>query len=180
MICVCLYVRIHTKAFVCVRVRTNQPLNTHEIKQNPIFTEGGKNLTSFCEKTYIGLINLKYMVNSRNYPIGIQYFTQFIETNAIYVDKAQFIVPLVDKARPLKTFGIIYFVVQTFGKFLTFQKLCENRSILSHFYSLYHKVDNSENFYLTGQDIVTAGVGAALFSSVLTASAMTGVDVMKR
>jgi hypothetical protein len=41
--------------------------------------------------------------------------------------------------------GIIYFVVQTFGKFKTFQKLCENRSILSHFYNLYHKVDNSVN-----------------------------------
>jgi all-trans-retinol 13,14-reductase len=37
-----------------------------------------------------------------------------------------------------------------------------------------------KNFYLTGQDIVTAGVGAALFSGVLTASAMTGVDVMKK
>jgi hypothetical protein len=43
--------------------------------------------------------------------------------------------------------GIIYFVVQTFGKFKTFQKLCENRSILSHFYNLYHKVDNSETKY---------------------------------
>jgi all-trans-retinol 13,14-reductase len=37
-----------------------------------------------------------------------------------------------------------------------------------------------KNFYLTGQDIVTAGVAAALFSGVLTASAMTGVDIMKK
>ena len=37
-----------------------------------------------------------------------------------------------------------------------------------------------KNFYLTGQDIVTAGVGGALFSGVLTASAMTGVNVMKK
>ena len=37
-----------------------------------------------------------------------------------------------------------------------------------------------KNFYLTGQDIVTAGVAAALFSGVLTATAMTGVDVMKK
>ncbi len=37
-----------------------------------------------------------------------------------------------------------------------------------------------KNFYLTGQDIVSAGVGAALFSGVLTSSAMTGVNVMKK
>ncbi len=37
-----------------------------------------------------------------------------------------------------------------------------------------------KNFYLTGQDIVTAGVAAALFSGVLTATAMTGVNVMKK
>ena len=36
------------------------------------------------------------------------------------------------------------------------------------------------NFYLTGQDIVTCGVGGALFSGVLTASAITGVNFMKR
>lgn len=36
------------------------------------------------------------------------------------------------------------------------------------------------NFYLTGQDIVTCGVAAALFSGVLTATAMTGVNVMKK
>ena len=37
-----------------------------------------------------------------------------------------------------------------------------------------------KNFYLTGQDIVTCGVAAALFSGVLTATAMTGVNVMKK
>jgi all-trans-retinol 13,14-reductase len=37
-----------------------------------------------------------------------------------------------------------------------------------------------KNFYLTGQDIVTAGVGGALFSGVLTTVAMTGVNVMKK
>ena len=37
-----------------------------------------------------------------------------------------------------------------------------------------------KNFYLTGQDIVTAGVAAALFSGVLTASAMTGKNMMKK
>jgi all-trans-retinol 13,14-reductase len=37
-----------------------------------------------------------------------------------------------------------------------------------------------KNFYLTGQDIVTAGVAAALFSGVLTASAMTGKNLMKK
>jgi all-trans-retinol 13,14-reductase len=33
---------------------------------------------------------------------------------------------------------------------------------------------------LTGQDIVTAGVGAALFSGVLTTVAMTGKNVLKK
>ncbi len=37
-----------------------------------------------------------------------------------------------------------------------------------------------KNFYLTGQDIVTCGVAAALFSGVLTATAMTGKNVMKK
>lgn len=37
-----------------------------------------------------------------------------------------------------------------------------------------------KNFYLTGQDIVTAGVGGALFSGLLTASAMTGKNYMKK
>lgn len=37
-----------------------------------------------------------------------------------------------------------------------------------------------KNFYLTGQDIVTAGVGGALFSGLLTASAMTGKNFMKK
>ena len=37
-----------------------------------------------------------------------------------------------------------------------------------------------KNFYLTGQDIVTAGVGAALFSGLITASAMTGKNLMNR
>jgi all-trans-retinol 13,14-reductase len=36
-----------------------------------------------------------------------------------------------------------------------------------------------KNFYLTGQDIVTAGVGGALFSGVLTTIAMTGKNVLK-
>ena len=37
-----------------------------------------------------------------------------------------------------------------------------------------------KNFYLTGQDIVTAGVGGALFSGLLTASSMTGKNFMKK
>jgi len=37
-----------------------------------------------------------------------------------------------------------------------------------------------KNLYLTGQDIVSAGVGAALFSGVLTTTAMTGVNVLKK
>jgi all-trans-retinol 13,14-reductase len=37
-----------------------------------------------------------------------------------------------------------------------------------------------KNFYLTGQDIVTAGVGGALFSGVITVSAMTGRNIMKK
>ncbi|MEM8893547.1 MAG: NAD(P)/FAD-dependent oxidoreductase [Bacteroidota bacterium] len=37
-----------------------------------------------------------------------------------------------------------------------------------------------KNLYLTGQDIVSAGVAAALFSGVLTTSAMTGKNIMKK
>ena len=37
-----------------------------------------------------------------------------------------------------------------------------------------------KKLYLTGQDIVTAGVGGALFAGVLTASAMTGINFMKK
>ena len=37
-----------------------------------------------------------------------------------------------------------------------------------------------KNFYLTGQGIVTAGVGGALFAGLLTASAMTGKNFMKK
>jgi all-trans-retinol 13,14-reductase len=37
-----------------------------------------------------------------------------------------------------------------------------------------------QNLYLTGQDIVTAGVGAALFSGVLTTVAMTGKNILKK
>ncbi len=37
-----------------------------------------------------------------------------------------------------------------------------------------------KNFYLTGQDIVTAGVGGALFAGFLTASAMTGQNYVKK
>lgn len=37
-----------------------------------------------------------------------------------------------------------------------------------------------KNFYLTGQDIVSAGVGGALFSGVLTSAAMTGKNVLKQ
>jgi len=37
-----------------------------------------------------------------------------------------------------------------------------------------------KNFYLTGQDIVTAGVGGALFSGVLTTMAVTGKNVLKK
>ncbi|MGB2253195.1 MAG: phytoene desaturase family protein, partial [Flavobacteriaceae bacterium] len=37
-----------------------------------------------------------------------------------------------------------------------------------------------KNFYLTGQDIVSAGVGGAMFSGVVTASAMQGKNLIKR
>ena len=37
-----------------------------------------------------------------------------------------------------------------------------------------------KGLYLTGQDIVTAGVGGALFSGLITASAMTGRNYMKK
>jgi len=37
-----------------------------------------------------------------------------------------------------------------------------------------------KNLYLTGQDIVTAGVAAALFSGVITSVAITGKNVMKQ
>lgn len=36
------------------------------------------------------------------------------------------------------------------------------------------------NFYLTGQDIVTAGVGGALYSGLLTATAITRKNLMKK
>lgn len=37
-----------------------------------------------------------------------------------------------------------------------------------------------KNLYLTGQDIVSAGVAAALFSGVITASAITGKNIIKK
>lgn len=37
-----------------------------------------------------------------------------------------------------------------------------------------------KNFYLTGQDIATAGVGGALFSGVLTSASLLGKNVMKK
>lgn len=37
-----------------------------------------------------------------------------------------------------------------------------------------------KNLFLTGQDVVTAGVAAALFSGVITASAMTGKNIIKK
>jgi all-trans-retinol 13,14-reductase len=37
-----------------------------------------------------------------------------------------------------------------------------------------------KNFYLTGQDIVTAGVGGALFSGVLTSMVITGKNILKK
>ena len=37
-----------------------------------------------------------------------------------------------------------------------------------------------KGLYLTGQDIVTAGVGAALFSGLITASAITGFNFIKK
>jgi len=37
-----------------------------------------------------------------------------------------------------------------------------------------------KNFFLTGQDVVTAGVAAALFSGVITTSAMTRKNIMKK
>lgn len=36
-----------------------------------------------------------------------------------------------------------------------------------------------KNFYLTGQDIITAGVGGALFSGAVTSIAMTGKNILK-
>ncbi len=37
-----------------------------------------------------------------------------------------------------------------------------------------------KNLFLTGQDVITVGVGSALFSGVLTASALTGKNVLKK
>ena len=37
-----------------------------------------------------------------------------------------------------------------------------------------------KGLYLTGQDIVSAGVGGALFSGLITATAITKVDFMKK
>ncbi|WP_055443326.1 phytoene desaturase family protein [Lacinutrix himadriensis] len=37
-----------------------------------------------------------------------------------------------------------------------------------------------KNFYLTGQDIMTAGIGSALFSGVLTATALTKKNILKK
>lgn len=37
-----------------------------------------------------------------------------------------------------------------------------------------------KNLYLTGQDVVTAGVAAALFSGIITTSAMTGKNIIKK
>jgi all-trans-retinol 13,14-reductase len=37
-----------------------------------------------------------------------------------------------------------------------------------------------KNLYLTGQDIVSAGVGGALFSGLITATAITGINFMKK
>jgi len=37
-----------------------------------------------------------------------------------------------------------------------------------------------KGLYLTGQDIVTAGVGGAIFSGLITATAMTGRNYMKK
>jgi all-trans-retinol 13,14-reductase len=37
-----------------------------------------------------------------------------------------------------------------------------------------------KNFYLTGQDISTAGIGGALISGVLTSTAITGVNMFKK
>jgi all-trans-retinol 13,14-reductase len=37
-----------------------------------------------------------------------------------------------------------------------------------------------KNLYLTGQDIVSAGVGGALFSGLITAASITGINFMKK
>ena len=37
-----------------------------------------------------------------------------------------------------------------------------------------------KGLYLTGQDIVTAGVGGALFAGLITSSAITGINFMKK
>ena len=37
-----------------------------------------------------------------------------------------------------------------------------------------------KGLYLTGQDIVSAGVGGALFSGLITATAITGINFMKK
>ena len=45
---------------------------------------------------------------------------------------------------------------------------------------LFIKLTPVKGLYLTGQDIVTAGVGAALFSGLITAGAITGINFIKR
>ena len=37
-----------------------------------------------------------------------------------------------------------------------------------------------KGLYLTGQDIVSAGVGGALFSGLITSASITGVNFMKK
>jgi len=37
-----------------------------------------------------------------------------------------------------------------------------------------------KGLYLTGQDIVSAGVGGALFSGLITSTAITGINFMKK
>ncbi len=37
-----------------------------------------------------------------------------------------------------------------------------------------------KNLFLTGQDIISVGVGSALFSGVLTATALTGKNVLRK
>ena len=39
---------------------------------------------------------------------------------------------------------------------------------------------NIKGLYLTGQDIVSAGVGGALFSGLITSASITGVNFMKK
>jgi Predicted AAA-ATPase/PD-(D/E)XK nuclease superfamily len=56
-----------------------------------------KNNLYFQKKRIFVSLKFNNMVNNRNFPTGSQYFQILMEDNAIYVDKTQFIVPLLAK-----------------------------------------------------------------------------------